>query len=246
MTLGNCSASPCIKYLIKYVNFVELILSLGSMEEWTRYVGTKSPSQCVCCAPPCSSIWRRPTGWTKESRSTTAAASSAQVEMQSQQLQQSPEDGSLFFHWQCWRQWIHWQVPLRLFPGPPWHLFVITQEAPLRPLPPYCSPPHQLLLRLLLLLLLLGLFFAKVHDNKNSNVRNGIRLVHMMGYECRMLNYTTTIWIVAAHFINMYYLVCIIGTLFRQITMLIKDCMAFISDRVSLFFNQKFRQKSID
>ena len=97
MTLGNCSASPCIKYLIKYVNFVELILSLGSMEEWTRYVGTKSPSQCVCCAPPCSSIWRRPTGWTKESRSTTAAASSAQVEMQSQQLQQSPEDGSPFF-----------------------------------------------------------------------------------------------------------------------------------------------------
>ena len=50
MTLGNCSASPCIKYLIKYVNFVELILSLGSMEEWTRYVGTKSPSQCVCVA----------------------------------------------------------------------------------------------------------------------------------------------------------------------------------------------------
>ena len=97
MTLGNCSASPCIKYLIKYVNFVELILSLGSMEEWTRYVGTKSPPQCVCCAPPCSSIWRRPTGWTKESRSTTAAASSAQVEMQSQQLQQSPEDGSPFF-----------------------------------------------------------------------------------------------------------------------------------------------------
>ena len=41
--------------------------------------------------------------------------------------------------------------------------------------------------------LLLGLFFAKVHDNKNSNVRNGIRLVHMMGYECRMLNNTTTI-----------------------------------------------------
>lgn len=97
MTLGNCSASPCIKCLIKYVNFVELILSLGSMEEWTRYVGTKSPPQCVCCAPPCSSIWRRPTGWTKESRSTTAAASSAQVEMQSQQLQQSPEDGSPFF-----------------------------------------------------------------------------------------------------------------------------------------------------
>ena len=85
-----------------------------------------------------------------------------------------------FLHWQCWRQWIHWQVPLRLFPGPPWHLFVITQEAPLRPLPPppYCSPRQQLLLRLLLLLLLLGLFFAKVHDNKNSNVRNGIRLVH--------------------------------------------------------------------
>ena len=25
---------------------------------------------------------------------------------------------SFFLHWQCWRQWIHWQVPLRLFPGP--------------------------------------------------------------------------------------------------------------------------------
>ena len=217
------------------------------MEEWTRYVGTKSPSQCVCVAHhhvPAYGGDRR--GEQKNQDQQQQQHHQLRLKCNRNNYNRALRMDPFFFHWQCWRQWIHWQVPLRLFPGPPWHLFVITQEAPLRPLPPYCSPPHQLLLRLLLLLLLLGLFFAKVHDNKNSNVRNGIRLVHMMGYECRMLNYTTTIWIVAAHFINMYYLVCIIGTLFRQITMLIKDCMAFISDRVSLFFNQKFRQKSID
>ena len=89
------------------------------------------------------------------------------------QLLHSPEDGSFFSSLTMLASMNSLAGAIEIISWSPMASFCDYTRSPTSPptiLLTSTAPPSSTLL--------LGLFFAKVHDNKNSNVRNGIRLVH--------------------------------------------------------------------